>query len=122
MKLMPFKSASARTLPAAATGAHAIGTVALGSIAIGAVAVGALAIGALSIGRLFVGRARIRRLEIDELVVRRIRVTERLTTPSTSRHDRVLDESKPVGVTASMDEAEATLGPALAPTPTRHTE
>lgn len=122
MKLMLSKSASTRTLPAAATGAHAIGTVALGSIAIGAVAVGALAIGALSIGRLFVGRARIRRLEIDELVVRRIHVTERLRTPSTSRPDSVLDESKPAAVTASMEEAEATHGPVLAPTPTRHTE
>ena len=46
------------------------------ALALAAVAVGVLAIGALAIGRLAIGRARIRRLEIDELVVRRLRVTE----------------------------------------------
>ena len=68
-------------------GAQAIGTTALGSIAVGALAFGALAIGALTVGRLFVGRARIRRLEIDELVVRRVRVLEQLTAPSTPDAD-----------------------------------
>lgn len=59
-------------------GAEAIGAQAIGVLAISAVAVGALAIGALAIGRLVIGRARIRRLEIDELVVRRLRITEDL--------------------------------------------
>jgi hypothetical protein len=60
------------------TGARAVGATAIGSLALGAFALGALAIGALAIGRLAVGRARIRRLEIDELVVRRLRVLERI--------------------------------------------
>jgi hypothetical protein len=37
----------------------------------------------VAIGRLAIGRARIRRLEIDELVVRRLRITEQLQTPDT---------------------------------------
>ena len=53
----------------------------LGAQAIGAVAFGALAIGAIAIGRLAIGHARVRRLEIDELVVRRLRVTQALETP-----------------------------------------
>src|SRR5689334_2788783 len=65
-----------RTFPATATGASAVGTLALGAIALGA-----LAIGALAIGRLAVGSARIRRVEIDELVVRHLRVTDRLSAP-----------------------------------------
>ncbi|MDM0002294.1 hypothetical protein QTI24_27070 [Variovorax sp. J22P240] len=105
MKLMSSKSARPRTMPAAATGAHAIGTAALGSLAIGAVAVGALAIGALSIGRLFVGRVRIRRLEIDELVVRRVRVTEQLMTPSDP--GGVIDETKSAAVTPFIEGAAA---------------
>jgi hypothetical protein len=48
---------------------------------IGALAIGALAIGALAIGRLMVGRARIRSVVIDELVVRRLRITEELQVP-----------------------------------------
>ena len=47
-------------------------------------AVGSLAVGAVAVGRLVVGRARIRRLEIDELVVRRLRVTDELTVPPES--------------------------------------
>jgi hypothetical protein len=53
-----------------------------GALAVGAIAVGALAIGALAIGKLAIGRARIRSLEIDELVVRRLQVTEELHVPS----------------------------------------
>jgi len=99
MKLTPAKTP--RAVPAAATGAHAVGTAALGSMLIGAAAVGALALGALSIGRLFVGRARIRRLDIDELVVRRIRVTEQLTPPSTSTSTSGV-VSQTVGVSAEV--------------------
>jgi hypothetical protein len=51
------------------------------SLALGALALGALAIGAVAIGRLVVGRARIRHLEIDELVVRRLKVTDELAVP-----------------------------------------
>ena len=107
MKLMSPESGRIRTTPAAATGAHAIGTVALGSIAIGAIAVGALAIGALSIGWLFVGRVRIRRLEIDELVVRRVRVTEQLTTPPTPVLGSVTGETNPAALTVPIEEAAA---------------
>jgi len=46
-------------------------------------------------------------LEIDELVVRRVRVTEELTTPSTSDPGSVIDESKPAAVTALIKEAAA---------------
>ena len=67
-----------RTRVADVTAARAVGTTALGSVALGALALGALALGAVAIGRLSVGRARIRRLEIDDLVVRRLRVLERL--------------------------------------------
>ena len=52
-----------------------------GALAAGAIAIGALAIGALAIGRLAIGRARVRRLEIDELVVRRLHVTDELRVP-----------------------------------------
>ncbi len=65
---------------------------ALGAVAIGAAALGAVAIGALAVGRLAVGQARIRRVEIDELVVRRLRITEELSVPggsgSKDRSDR----------------------------------
>lgn len=54
---------------------------ALGAAAIGAAALGAVAVGALAVGRLAVGQARIRRVEIDELVVRRLRITEELSVP-----------------------------------------
>jgi hypothetical protein len=57
---------------------------ALGAAAIGAAALGAVAIGALAVGRLVVGQARIRRVEIDELVVRRLRITEELSVPDGS--------------------------------------
>ena len=40
-----------------------------------------VAVGALAVGRLAVGQARIRRVEIDELVVRRLRITEELQVP-----------------------------------------
>ena len=59
-----------------------------GALALGAVAIGALAIGALAIGRLAVGRARIRRLEIDELVVRRLDVTEDVRVPTMPDSER----------------------------------
>lgn len=70
---------------AKAIGASAIGTSAVGSVVIGALAIGALAIGAIAIGRLVIGRARIRRLEIDELVVRRLRITEEVQVPVTTQ-------------------------------------
>jgi hypothetical protein len=57
---------------------------AVGSLAVGVFAAGALAVGAVAIGRLAIGRARIRRLEIDELVVRHLRVSEKLEVPPKS--------------------------------------
>ena len=66
---------------AEAIGAQAIGTKVIGTLAVGAIAIGALAIGALAIGRLSIGRVRIRRVEIDDLVVRRLRVTDELELP-----------------------------------------
>ena len=65
-----------------------IGAKATGVLAVGAVAIGALAIGALTIGRLAVVRARIRRIEIDDLVVRRLHVTEILQGPNKSEAER----------------------------------
>lgn len=64
------------------------GAKAIVALAIGAVAVGALAIGALAIGRLAVGRARIRRIEIDDLVVRSLRITEKLQAPDKSEAEK----------------------------------
>lgn len=60
-------------------------TAAVGAMAMGALAIGALAIGALAIKRLIIGRARIRRLEIDELIVRKLRFTNSVEMPGTSR-------------------------------------
>jgi hypothetical protein len=71
------KHEEARDVPALAVGAQA-----LGALALGAIAVGALAVGALAIGRLTIGRARMRHVEIDELVVRKLRVTDELQVPS----------------------------------------
>jgi hypothetical protein len=73
---------------AQALGASAVGTSAIGALAIGALAIGALAIGALAIGRLKIGRARIRRIEIDELVVRRLRITEDMQLPDKSESEK----------------------------------
>src|SRR5262245_53519350 len=73
-----------------ATGASAIGAEAIGTLILGAFAIGALAIGAVAISRLAINRARIRRLEIDELVVRRVRITEELQTPDQSSHSTSL--------------------------------
>ena len=61
--------------------AFALAGQAVGAVAIGAAALGAIAVGALAVGRLAVGQARIRRVEIDELVVRRLRITEELSVP-----------------------------------------
>lgn len=72
----------------AAVSALAIGAEALGGLALGALAVGALALGALAIGSVVVGRARIRRLEIDELVVRKLRITDELSLPSSPAASR----------------------------------
>jgi len=58
-----------------------LGAQAVGALAVGALALGALAIGALAIGRLVIGRTRIRRREIDELVVRRLQITDSLSAP-----------------------------------------
>jgi hypothetical protein len=66
---------------ATAVGASAIGTITIGTLAIGALAIGALAIGALAIGRLSIRRTRMRRVEIDELVVRRLRITDEIQLP-----------------------------------------
>ena len=60
---------------------ESIGAKAIGALAIGAFAFGALAIGALAIGSLAIGRTRIRRVEIDDLVVRRLRITDELQVP-----------------------------------------
>jgi deazaflavin-dependent oxidoreductase (nitroreductase family) len=73
--------------PSFDVGAEANRAQAIGALAVGALAFGALALGALAIGRLAIGRSRIRRLEIDELVVRRVHSTERLTTPSAVAND-----------------------------------
>jgi F420H(2)-dependent quinone reductase len=67
---------------ASRVGAQAKPAYAIGALAVGAFAVGALAFGVIAIGRLAIRRSRIRRLEIDELVVRRVHIIERLTTPS----------------------------------------
>jgi hypothetical protein len=64
--------------------AEAVGAKAIGALALGAFAIGALTIGALAIGRLAIGRTRVRRMEIDELVVRRLRVTEAVRGPDAS--------------------------------------
>jgi hypothetical protein len=73
-----------QAIGAQAIGTRAIGSTVIGSLALGAVAIGAMAIGALVIGRLVIGRARIRRLEIDDLVVRRIHITEGMQMPGKS--------------------------------------
>jgi len=39
----------------------------------------------LTAGRLAIGRARIKRMEIDELVVKKIRITDSLEMPGTAR-------------------------------------
>ena len=65
--------------------ARTAGAQGLAALAVGALAIGALAVGALAIGRLVIGRARIRRLRIDELVVGKLRVTDSVETPGTSR-------------------------------------
>jgi hypothetical protein len=68
-------------LSAMRLGALAIRAQAVGAFAVGALALGALALGAVAIGRLAIGRARIKRMEIDELVVKKIRITDSLKTP-----------------------------------------
>lgn len=75
------ESTGAKAIGASAIGTSTIGASWIGALAIGALAIGALAIGAIAIGRLAIGRARIRRLEIDELVVRRLRITEEAQMP-----------------------------------------
>ena len=72
---------SNKVAPGSAGGAQANRAQAVGALAVVALAFGALAVGAVAIGRLAIGRSRIRRLEIDELVVRRVHIIERLTTP-----------------------------------------
>jgi len=74
---------SSNVAPGSGVGAQATRAQAVGALAVGALALGVLAIGAVTIGRLAIGRSRVRRLEIDELVVRRVHIIERLTTPST---------------------------------------
>lgn len=59
-----------------------IGSQTMGALAAGAIAFGSLAVGALAIGALAISRARVRRLEIDELIVHKLRVTERLQVPA----------------------------------------
>ena len=58
---------------------------AVGALALGALALGALAIGAIARLPMAIGRARVRRLEIDELIVRKLRVTDDLHVPDKSR-------------------------------------
>jgi hypothetical protein len=67
---------------------------ALGAVVIGAAALGAVAVGALAVGRLAVGKARIRRVEIDELVVRRLRITEELQVPQGPRSKNPADRAR----------------------------
>jgi hypothetical protein len=80
LKILPRSESSGKvrhlSLRSESTGAKAIG-----ALAVGAFAIGALAIGAVVIGRLAIGRTRIRRLEVDELVVRRLRITDELQVP-----------------------------------------
>jgi hypothetical protein len=78
-KLTVFKP---EARPVSITGARPILALAAGSAAFGAIAVGAVAVGALAIGRLKVGQARFEKLEIDELVVRRLEITEELAAPT----------------------------------------
>lgn len=80
--------ASHLELRSARIGATAVGALAIGAVAIGALAIGALAIGALAIGRTAIGRVRIGQLEVDEVVVRRLRITEELHIPGESRDGR----------------------------------
>ena len=61
---------------------------AIGALALGALAIGTLAIGVVAVGRLVVGRAKIRRLEIDELVVRRLRITDSFEPPNARQTPR----------------------------------
>jgi len=102
-RLVPlFGAARHRSIQPQKTGAEATGASAKGAEAIGTLILGALAIGALAIGAVAIGRARIRRLEIDELVVRRLRITEHLQVPGASAGDgpRSLvgsDDTPPVG-------------------------
>ena len=60
----------------------------LRSKSIGAKAIGALAVGALATGRLVIGCARIRRIEIDDLVTRRLHITEKTDAPDKSGAER----------------------------------
>ena len=73
-----------RSLRAQSVGAESVGAKAVGTLAVGAVAIGALAIGALAIGRLAIGHMRVRRFEVDELVVRKLHITEELRVPNKS--------------------------------------
>lgn len=61
---------------------------AIGALAVGAFAIGALAIGVLAIGRLAIGRARIRRIEVDDLVIRRLHITEKPDAPNKPEAER----------------------------------
>jgi len=75
---------SGSTTPMRALNARSRALPVFGALALGAIALGAAAIGAVAVGRLAIGRARIRRLEIDELIVRRLKVTESLHRPPSS--------------------------------------
>jgi len=66
---------------------ESVGAKAIGALAVGAIAFGALAFGAVAIGALAIGRTRIRRVEIDDLVVRRLRITEDMHLPGTVETD-----------------------------------
>jgi hypothetical protein len=87
LKSIPYSESSDRmrhpSLRSKGSGANA-----LVALAVGAVAIGALAIGALAIGRLAIGRARIRRIEVDDLVVRRLQITEKFQAPNKSEVER----------------------------------
>jgi hypothetical protein len=61
--------------------ALAIGAQSVGAVALGALAIGALALGVVVVGRLVIGRAKIRHLQIDDLVVKRLQVTDSLEIP-----------------------------------------
>jgi hypothetical protein len=78
---VPSGSESSGKLSRRSHRSEKVGAKAIGALAVGAVAIGALAIGALAIGRLTIGRTRIRRIEVDDLVVRRLYITEELQIP-----------------------------------------
>jgi predicted nucleic acid-binding protein len=84
----PAGPKTVRTIAALRIGAQAVGAVAFGALALGALTIGALAVGALAIGKLGIRHARLGRVEIDELVVRKLRVTDEFEEPDRTPHEQ----------------------------------